>query len=246
MPVALPTILGKDVSGTVAAVGPHVTDFVVGDQVLGFVNHGYAELVVARVESWAKVPARLDLVDAAALPLVALTGAQLVEEAAGVRDGQTVLVTGATGAVGRVAVFVAKARGAKVLAGVRGTHAAEAEAMGVRVVALDDERAVEAMPPLDALADTVGGATTQRLLGKVKRGGAIGSVVGEPAGAKERGLVVKAMLTHPDPKRLALLAAAAGEGRLVVPIAAKLPFTRAAEAHRIAERGGTGKVLLTP
>jgi NADPH:quinone reductase-like Zn-dependent oxidoreductase len=246
MPLDLPAILGRDVSGEVAAVGPRVTNFKVGARVLGLVNKGYADYVVAPVGSWAEVPKKMDLVDAAALPLVLLTGAQLVEEAADVEKGDVVLVTGATGSVGRVAVFCARARGATVWAGVRGNHEAKATTLGVHgVVALDDDREIEALPMFDALADTVGGETTQRLLRKLKPGARIGSIVGEPAGAKERGLVVRTMLTRPDAARLAELAAVVADGELVIPIAKRFPLSEAAEAQRFAEQGGVGKVLLT-
>jgi len=122
MPIDLPAVLGRDVAGEVVAVGASVTRLRVGARVCGIVNHGYAEYVVAREDAWAEVPAKLDLVEAAALPLVLLTGSQLVEEAADVHAGETVLVTGATGSVGRVAVFAAKRRGATVYAGVRAAH----------------------------------------------------------------------------------------------------------------------------
>jgi len=246
MPLDLPAILGRDVAGEVVAVGPRVTNFKVGSRVLGFVNKGYADFVVAPVGAWAEVPTKLDLVDAAALPLALLTGAQLVEEAADVEKGDVVLVTGATGSVGRVAVFCAKARGATVYAGVRGEHEVEATKLGVHgVVALDDDRQIEELPALDALADTVGGETTQKLLRKLKPGARIGSTVGEPATAKDRGFVVKAFLTRPDAARLAELAAAVADHELVIPIAKRFPLDEAAEAQRLAEKGGVGKVLLT-
>ncbi|HEY2899473.1 MAG TPA: NADP-dependent oxidoreductase [Polyangia bacterium] len=245
-PLTFPAVLGRDVSGEVVAVGPGVIAFKVGTRVLGFVDHGYAAFVVAPVDAWAEVPAGLELIDAAALPLVSLTGAQLVE-AAGIREGDAVLVTGATGAVGRVAVFIARSRGAKVFAGVRRNHKADAATLGADVVvALDDEQEIAKLPPLDALADTVGGATTQQLLGKLKAGGRIGSVVGEPAGAKERGFAVQAFSTHRDPKRLAELAASAAAGKLIVPLAKRFPFSQAGAAHALAEKGGVGKVLLLP
>jgi NADPH:quinone reductase-like Zn-dependent oxidoreductase len=247
MPLELPAVLGRDVSGEVVAVGPGVTDFAVGARVLGFVTRGYAELVVAPAGNFAEVPPGLDLIDAAALPLVLLTGAQLVEDAASVKAGDTVLVTGATGGVGRSAVFCALARGATVYAGVRGKHEVEAAKLGVHgVVALDDDRQLETLPALDVLADTVGGATTQKLLGKLKPGARIGTVVGEPAGAKERGFVVSGFLAHPDSKRLGALVAEVAAGRLVIPIAKRFPFADVAKAHELAEKGGVGKVLLTP
>ena len=246
MPLELPAILGRDCAGTVVEVGKEVTGFKVGDRVMGLVNRGYAELVVAAADAWAPVPSNLDLVDAGALPLALLTGAQLVEEATKPRSGDALLVTGALGSVGRVAVFAAKALGAKVWAGVRGKQKEEAGKLGAdAVVALDDESEIAALPELDCIADTVGGETIKKLLDKVKQGGTIGSVTGAPPGAKERGLVVRPMLSHPDSKRLTELGRAVAEGRLAVPIAKKLPLSAAAEAHRLAEKGGTGgKIVL--
>jgi NADPH:quinone reductase-like Zn-dependent oxidoreductase len=246
MPLELPTILGSDVSGQVVEVGPGVTAFKIGARVMGLVKHGYAEFVVGPVEAWAEVPAKIDLVDAAALPVVLNTGGQLIDEAVQAREGQLVLVTGAAGSVGRVAVFVAKSRGARVLAGVRARQKAEAAKLGADgVVALDDDAEISKLPQLDAIADTVGGPTTGKLLGKVKPGGTIGSVVGEPPGAKERGLVVRPMVSHPDPKLMARLAQAVADGKLVIPIAKKLPLSQAREAHKLAESGIGGKVILT-
>jgi len=245
-PVDLPAVLGRDVAGEVVAVGAGVTRFRVGARVCGLVQHGYAEYVVAPESAWAEVPATLDLVEAAALPLVLLTGAQLVEAAVDLRAGESVLVTGATGGVGRVAVYVAKQRGGIVYAGVRAAHQVEAAKLGVHgVVALDDERQVDTLPELDALADTVGGPTTQKLLPKLKRGGRIGSVVGEPPGAKELGLVVRALGTQPNPRRLQELVNDVAAGTLVIPIERKFPLGEAAQAHELAEKGGAGKVLLT-
>ncbi|HSZ84258.1 MAG TPA: NADP-dependent oxidoreductase [Polyangia bacterium] len=241
----LPAVLGRDVSGEVVAVGPGVTSPRVGARVVGLVNRGYAEYVVAPLDAWAEVPAGLDLVDAAALPLVLLTGAQLAEQATDVRAGQTVLVTGATGGVGRAAVFAAKKRGAIVYAGVRGTHEVAAAKLGVHaVVAIDDDREIDKLPMLDALADTVGGPTTQKLLAKLKPGARIGSVLGEPAGAKERGFDVHAFGVKPDAKRLGELVAEVAAGELVIPISERFPLAEAAQAHALAEKGGVGKVLL--
>lgn len=247
-PLKLPAILGRDVSGTVSAVGPGVTAFAAGDRVLGRVpGGGYAEIAVGPVAGWARVPETMDLADAGALPLVLLTGAQLVEEAVDARADQTILVTGATGSVGRVAVFAAKARGAKVWAGVRGKYRAEAARLGADgVVALEDDAEIARLPALDGIANTVFGDAIQKVLGRCKPGGKIGSVAGEPAGAKERGFIVKAILTHDDARRLGELAKAVADGALVVPIAKRFPFAEAAAAHALAESGAGGKVLLVP
>jgi NADPH:quinone reductase-like Zn-dependent oxidoreductase len=144
-----------------------------------------------------------------------------------------------------VAVFAARARGAKVYAGVRGKHKGEAAKLGAEgVVALDDAAEVAGLPALDGIADTVGGPAMQAVLGKVKLGGKIGSVVGEPAGAKDKGLEVRAIFTKADPARLAELTRAVADGRLVVPIARKFPLAEAAAALAFAEKGAGGKVLL--
>jgi len=246
MPLKLPAILGRDASGTVTAVGPGVTAFAIGDRLLGRVpGAAYAELVAGPLDAWARAPAGMDLADAGALPLVVLTGAQLAEQATDVRAGETILVTGATGSVGRTAVFAAKGRGAKVLAGVRGKYRAEAETLGAdAVVAIDDDAAIARLPLLDGIADTVSGETIQKLLAHLKPGGKLGSVLGEPPGARERGFAVKAFMTHSDPKRLGELAEAVAAGRLAIPIARRFPLAEAAAAHAFAERGVDGKVLL--
>lgn len=243
----LPLILGRDASGEVVEVGPGVTAFKVGARVMGLVWGAYAEFVVAPADVWVEVPAKMDLVDAGALPLVLTTGAQLVEEAVRPREGEVLLVTGAVGGVGRTAGYVAKTRGCRVWAGVLRRQRAEAEKFGAEgVVALDDEADVGRIPQLDAIADTVDGDTIKTLLGKVKPGGTIGSVLGEPAGAKERGLVVRAFMSHPDAERLAGLARAVAEGKLAIPIAKRFPLTEVRAAQKLAEQGAGGKVVLTP
>ena len=246
MPLEFPAILGRDAAGQVIEVGAGVTSIKVGARVLGRVDAAYAELVVAPSEAWAEVPATMSLADAGALPLVLLTGAQLVEDAINPRAGDRMLVTGALGGVGRVAVFTAKARGATVYAGVRGAQRAQAAKLGADVVvALDDAAEVAALPPLDSVADTVGGETIKKLFDRLKPGGTIGTVVGDPAGASARGLVVRAMMTHADTRRLGELARAVAEGQLVIPIAKRFPLGQAAEAQKVAEKGAGGKVILT-
>jgi NADPH:quinone reductase-like Zn-dependent oxidoreductase len=241
-----PIILGRDVSGKVVKVGKDVTAFKTGDRVIGLAWEAYADFVVAKEDAWAKIPDGLDLVDAAALPLVVLTGTQLVEEAVRPRAGDTVLVTGAVGSVGRAAVFAAQKLGAKVWAGVRGKQKAEASALGASdVVALDDAKDLERLPKVDGIADTVNGETIKALYDKLKPGGTIGSVLGEPQGAKERGLVVRAMRTHPDSKRLGELAKAVADGELRIPIAKRFPLAETGEAQRFAEHGAGGKVVIT-
>jgi len=246
MPLQFPAILGRDASGVVSEVGTDVTGFKLGDQVLGRANASYAELVVAEKDAWVSLPAGMDLVEAGALPLVLLTGAQLVEETIGVREGERLLVTGALGSVGRVAVFVAKSHGAKVYAGVRRSQKTDAAKLEVEgVVALEDEFEIRNLPQLDCIADTVGGDVGHRVLPRLKREGRIGSVVGESAEAKARGLTVLSMMTHLDAKRLAQLAQAVAQKKFVIPIVKRFPLSQAREAQQLAEKGAGGKVILT-
>lgn len=241
-----PAILGRDASGVVLEVGANVKSLRPGARVLGFALSTFAERVVAPENAWTKVPEGLELTAAAALPMVALTGAQLADTA---KPGpsMSVLVTGAMGGVGRVAVFVAKTAGATVWAGVRSEQKAAAAALGAHhVVAIDDDAEVAALPEFDAICDTVAGETVAKLLLHLKAGGALGSTLGEPAGAKERGLRVTVIRTQRDPTRLSELAQAAADGRLVVPIQRSFPLAQGADAFRQARQSGIGKVLLLP
>jgi NADPH:quinone reductase-like Zn-dependent oxidoreductase len=245
-PVEFPGILGRDVAGVVRAVGPKVTGFVPGDKVIAFANHTYAELVVVKAADLAHLPEGLDLVEAAALPLVTLTGEQLVSLGTKIQSGQTILVTGALGSVGRSAVFTAKKAGAKVIVGVRKKQLKEAEELGAdQILALDDEDAMAKLGFVDAIADTVNGETAQQLIAKVKQGGVFASVVGPPANASLHPTVrIESVRAVPDAAMLRTLAEDIHAGRFKIPIDRMLPLEKAAEAHEAAAKGGIGKVLL--
>src|SRR6202035_4928093 len=162
-----PGLIGVDVAGTVVKIRPGVEGFSVGDQVFAMADNTYAELCVVKAAILAKVPKGLDLVQAAALPLVTTTGNQLLS-ATGINAGQTVLVVGAAGNVGRSAVFTAKSRGATVIAGVLKRQIEGAKAVGAdQFVATDDDTTIANLPPLDAVADAVGGKTAEKLIPKV-------------------------------------------------------------------------------
>jgi NADPH:quinone reductase-like Zn-dependent oxidoreductase len=246
-PMTFPGLIGVDVSGTAVKVGPGVEDFSVGDQVFAMADNTYAELCVVKADVLAKVPKGLDLADAAALPLVTVTGNQLLA-ATGIKAGQTVMVLGAVGNVGRSAAFTAKARGATVVAGVMKRQVDEAKTVGAdQVVATDDDDAIANLPPLDAVADTVGGRTAEKLMAKVKPGGVFASVLGAPPNAANFPSVkVAPVFSHFDRKTLEFMAEAVRDGKLVIPIGLKLPLSQAARAHAMAEKGGIGKILLVP
>src|SRR6201993_596519 len=184
-PMQFPGLIGVDLAGTVAKLGPGVEGFSVGDQVFAMADNTYAELCVVKAAVLAKVPKGLDLIKAAALPLVTTTGNQLLS-ATGIKAGQTVLVVGAAGNVGRSAVYTAKQRGAVVIAGVLKSQMDEAKTIGAdQLVATDDDNAIAILPMLDVVADTVNGKTAEKLIGKVKSGGVFASVLGEPRHAEK-------------------------------------------------------------
>jgi NADPH:quinone reductase-like Zn-dependent oxidoreductase len=245
-PLQFPTVLGRDLAGTVAAAGSGVRTFSEGDRVLAWASHTYAPLCSVKAELLAKVPDGLELIDAAALPLVTVTGNQLICVAGAVGAGQTVLVAGAFGGVGRSAVFTAKQRGATVIAGVLSKQLAAAKALGAdQVVALDDEQAMNALHPVDVVANAVRGKTAERLLGKVRPGGVFASVTGAPPGAQAYSSIrVVPFASKQDAGTLQSMALAVRAGKLQIPVDRRLPLARAAEAHAALEKGGAGKIVL--
>ena len=243
-----PAIIGLDVSGTVAATGDGVTDLTVGERVCGWSYHTYAEFVAAEATLFAKVPETMDLIDAAAVPLVGVTGSQLISVASGLQSGQTVLVSGAAGAVGRCAVYMAKAKGARVIAGVQRFQLDQAGSIGAdETIALDDPVAFAAIPQVDIVANTVRGKTATDLLAKVKDGGTFASVTGEPEGTKDYPKVrVASFVSKQDRAIIAFIADAVNAGKMTIPIGRREELKNAGAAQAAFTKGGIGKVLLVP
>ena len=244
-PIHFPGLIGVDMAGTVVKVGPGVEAFTVGNQVFAMADNTYAELCVVKADVLADIPEGLDLIEAAALPLVTTTGNQLLS-GTGIKAGQTVMVVGAAGNVGRSAVFTAKERGATVIAGVLKRQMDEAKNVGAdQVVATDDDTAIANLSPLDAVADTVGGRTAEKLIAKVKPGGVFATVLEAPQNAAKYPSV-KAVFVFSkfDRNTLQFMSEAVRDGKLVIPISLKLPLSEAAKAQAAAEKGGIGKILL--
>jgi NADPH:quinone reductase-like Zn-dependent oxidoreductase len=246
MPIDFPGVIGLDVSGTVEKVGPDVEGFATGDLVFGMASRTYAELCVVKASNLVKVPAGMKVVDSAALPIVTTTGNQLITLGVNPQRGQTVLITGAAGNVGRSAIFTAKQFGATVIAGVRQKQLKDASALGAdQVIETDDAEAINALPPLDAVADTVGGKTAEAAIAKIKKNGVFASVLGAPANAKDFPTVkVVPVYVRPDAKALLTMALAVREGKLSIPVGMRLPLRDAAKGHAAAEENSAGKVLL--
>jgi NADPH:quinone reductase-like Zn-dependent oxidoreductase len=245
-PVSFPAILGWDVSGTVEKAGPGVKNFTKGDKVFAQTAQADATMCVVKVADLARVPDGMDLVSVAALPTVTTTGAELAALALEGKKGGTLLVTGAAGNVGRSAVFVAKEKGATVIAGVRKAQIEEARALGAdRILALDDETAVAGLELLDAIADTINGPTATKLIGKLKQGGVFASVLGAPTNATEYpSIAVKTMQVKADPRVLSHMAEAVRSGKLSIPLGQRFPLKDAHKAHAAVEKGAAGKILL--
>ncbi|WP_330298705.1 NADP-dependent oxidoreductase [Streptomyces sp. NBC_00503] len=246
-------MVGWDVSGTVEAVGPGVTLYQPGDEVFGMPRFpvpagGYAEYVAAPARHFARKPASIDHVQAAALPLAALTAWQSLADTAGLRAGQRVLVHAAAGGVGHFAVQIAKALGAYVI----GTASAAKhdlvrslgadEVIDYRTTAFED-----AVSAVDVVLDTIGGDYGTRSLKVLRPGGHLITLNGpDEVPAEAEGFRTGWTLVEPDYAGLKAIAALVAEGKLRPFVDAVLPLSEASKAHEIGERGRTtGKIVLT-
>ena len=247
-PLSLPAILGRDVAGTVRELGEGVKGFAIGDRVFALANRTYAELCIVKSSELSRIPDKLDMTTAATIPLVALTGDQLIRKATNVQPGQTILLTGALGSVGRCALFAALEIGAHVIAGVRKQQIHDAMDLGaIAAIDINDDASISSLGALDAVADTVGGPIAAKLIARVKPGGIFGTVLGPPSNAALHPTVtVNHIMASPDPATVVHYAEAVRDGKLKLPIDRILPLSQAAEAQTVAEKGGIGKVVLTP
>lgn len=245
--VPFPWVPGYDIAGVVESVGEGVTAFRAGDRIFGRGNGAYAEQAIAPATAIALIPEGIDFTTAAALPVVATTADQLVREACEARPGQTLLLTGALGSVGRLALYRAVQMGVHVIAAVRAHQIDEALALGAqKAVDASDAAALAALGKVDAVADAVGGPLATSLLPLVKDGGHYGSIVGPPQNAAGFPNVhVHAFGSHPDAEPLVFFASAIRAGKLKLPVALVLPLAQAAEAHAKGEKGGIGKIVLS-
>lgn len=225
----LPFILGWDVCGVVEAMGYGVTRFKEGDMVYGMPRFppaagAYTEYVAAPSRQFARVPDGLSPIAAAALPLAVLTAWQCLVDTAHISSGQTVLVHGAGGGVGHLAVQIANALGARVLT--TGRH---------------DRDALETRDA-DLAIDLVGGADTRELIASVRDGGLL-LAVADGADDKVKieaircGVRVQEPLVEPDGHALDENGELVRSGALKVMVAETFPFARAGAAHERLERG---------
>ncbi|MBJ7005778.1 NADP-dependent oxidoreductase [Streptomyces griseofuscus] len=249
---AVPAV-GWDVSGTIEAVGPGVGMFRPGDEVFGMPSFprqagAYAEYVVAPARHLAPKPAALTHVEAAALPLAALTAWQALVDTAGLRPGERVLVHAAAGGVGHLAVQIAKARGAYVI----GTAGAAKHDLVRRLGADEviDYRAVrfeDVVSDVDVVLDGLGAETAERSLKVLRPGGRLITLPGpDDVPTAQDGVRALWMLVEPDHLGLREITALVERGALRPVIDTVVPLAEAAKAHEIGERGRTaGKIVLS-
>ena len=177
-----PLTLGSDLSGVVAAVGLGVTEFTNGDQVYGVSNPQFcganAEYAIAIATMIALQPLGITDIEAASVPVVAITAWQMLFDYAHAEPGQTVMILGAAGNVGAYAVQFAARAGLHVVAVVTKKGTDYVRSLGAEIV-LDSQIGTleDSAPPVDVLIDTVGGETQERSLGSLKPGGVLVSVV---------------------------------------------------------------------
>jgi NADPH:quinone reductase-like Zn-dependent oxidoreductase len=251
-PSFLPIVPGWDVAGVVEKVGPAVTEFTEGDEVIGYVRLDhiqqgtYAEYVSAPVRALARRPSTVDLTHAAALPLAGLTAHQALD-AAGVGPRDTVLVHASAGGVGFLAAQLAVARGARVIGTAREGNHEFLRGFGVDPVAYGkglDER-IRALAPdgVDAALDFVGREALGVSATLVTDATRIVSVVDA---AMVRGLGGRYVFVRPDPVMLQRLSDLVDSGTLHIELAETFPLERAVDAHLKIEGGHVrGKLAIT-
>ncbi len=242
LPQPLPLTLGADLSGEVAAVGPDVASPAVGDRVFGVTNPrftgAHAEYAIAAAAMLAPRPAALSDVQAASVPVVAVTAWQALFAQAKAKRGQSVLVHGAAGSVGAYAVRLAHGAGLRVIATAGAADAAEVRRLGADVVV--DYRAArfeDAVPPVDAVIDLVGGETQRRSFAVLKPGGTLVSAVSQPdqESAVRHGVRAVFFLVDVGSAQLAHIAGMLEQGVLAPRVGSVLPLAAARIAHEMLE-----------
>ena len=248
--LSLPIILGSDLAGIVDSVGTGVIQLKPGDEVFGVTNKqfcgGYAEYAVASAQMVAARPRSLSVVEAASVPVVAVTAYQMLFDYAHMTAGQTVLIHGAAGNVGAYAVQLAKQAELQVFAIAGPADLDYVRGLGAEmVVNYKTTKFEDAVPPVDAVLDTVGGEMQHRSFGVLKPGGILVSSVSPPprtAGFRSAFLLVDVTAT-----RLGTLARLFDSRKLTPEVGTVLPLEEARTAHEMLAGAphNRGKIVLT-
>lgn len=249
-----PLVLGWDVSGTVAAVGRNVTGFAIGDAVYGMIRFPepagtYAEYATAPAEHILPKPDCVDFLEAAALPLVSLTAWQALFEAGELEQGQTVLIHGAAGGVGHVAVQLAKSCGARVIGTARGRDSDYLRGLGIDAhIDFETTRFEDVVRDVDLVLDPLGGKVQQHSWGVMKKGAILVSLrttTDLEEKAKAYSVRARRILVRPEMEHFARINGLVESGELRPTISTVYSLHEAREAQEQIERGPTrGKVVL--
>ncbi|MFD5079244.1 NADP-dependent oxidoreductase [Streptomyces sp. NPDC058371] len=247
-----PVVPGWDVSGVVVQPGASVTEFAVGDEVIGYVREDFlsrgtfAEYVAAPVRTLARKPRNLTYEAAAGLPLVGLTAYQVLTKVLDVREGDVVLVNAAAGGVGSIAVQLARHRGARVIGTASEANHDYVRSLGGEPVSYGEGLAerVRALAPqgVDAAFDTIGGDTLRTSAELLAPEGRLASIA-DPEVVGHGG---RYYFVRPDADDLRHLSELAEQEVISVHVSDTFPLERAAEAHRLNQEGRTrGKIVVT-
>ncbi len=247
----LPYVLGRDVSGEIAAVGSGVASFLIGDKVFAFLSPehgGYEEFVVASAEEVALQPQAPDAIGSAAVPLAGITAWQGLFDHGGLLAGQRVLIHGGAGGVGHFAIQFAKAKGAWVATTVSSSDKDFVTDLGAdQVIDYKAEKFEDVVEPVDLVFDLIGGETQERSFSVVKPKGALISTLQEPdkAKAKKQGIRAARYTAQPNGAQLQEIAQLIYQGEVQVVVASTFGLGQAAEAQSVLqEKHIRGKVVL--
>jgi NADPH:quinone reductase-like Zn-dependent oxidoreductase len=255
LPQPLPLTLGSDLSGEIVAVGPGVSDLRAGHQVYGVTNPrfigAYAEYALASAAMVSRKPASLTYIEAASVPVIAVTAWQALFDQAQLKAGQTVVIHGAVGNVGAYAVQLARRAGVRTIATVATDDIPFVRNLGANtVIDYRTQRFEEEVRDADAVIDLVGGETQKRSFQVLRRGGKLISAVSRPDQhlAQSHGVEAAFFLVNVTSQYLAEIAGLVDGGKLRTRVGAVLPLADAREAHFMLERlrpQPKGKIVLT-
>jgi NADPH:quinone reductase-like Zn-dependent oxidoreductase len=246
----LPLIPGYDIAGVVDKTGANVTRLKVGDAVYGYPTFGagWADYVIVKEWEVALKPKSFNFVEAAAVPMGALTAWQALVDVAKLQPGQTILIHGGSGGVGSFAVQIAKARGARVIATASTANQDLLKQLGADLaVDYTKTKFEDVAKDVDAVLDPVGKDTLARSYGVVKKGGIVMSLVArpDPAEIRKHEIHGAGISVHPDADDLAEIAHLIDAGKIKSTLTEVVPLSDAVKAQQQAATHHTrGKVVL--
>jgi NADPH:quinone reductase-like Zn-dependent oxidoreductase len=240
LPQPLPLTLGSDLCGVVVAVGPGVTIFKPGNAVFGVTNGqftgAYAHYALAQADMIALKPNALTAVEAASVPVIAVTAWQALFDKGHLESGQTVLVHGGAGGVGAYAIQFAKNAGAHVITTASAKDRDYVRELGAdRIIDYKTERFEDTVKDVDVVVDLVGGDTQNNSFGVLKSGGLLVSAVSNPdqAAAERYGVTAFFFLVDVSTAALSTIASLLNEGKVKTHVGPVFELERAAEVHEI-------------